>query len=792
MPTIYKIIFLFLFSLLATNSFAYTAHNNKIYDSNGNVINIDGVNWSGFQDSGFIDELYGNVSFYAYPAGNINFGVVDMLKHPWLNSGTGVTKANSVSFKTIRLPIQPNNLRDTKVNSHFRYDLTNAADHSQGNGVFCQTWDTRHCTAGLSVKESLYTVLNEFKKNNIKVLVDFHQTPVGRNGNVVESNYPLSSYSADVKELATQIKTRGLTNIIGIDVFNEPHNLNWFTAKGSQPSWASVIQTAGLAVYQTNPDLLIFVEGTDATARSNLHICVPLSGATTPPSEPNSYTLIQNSSACGSSKYEVVFRNNWGEAFGDLLSATEAAKGNAVFDLAQFKTAVCGSNTAFCTWLLGDPSKPGTYGHLVFSPHIYGQHVATWQSSAKASPYRFDWNWGFLQKAGFPVVIGETGFLPDQATDVAFFQDSIAPYLVSNNMNHNLLFWTWNTNSGDTGGVRKDANTIQLVALKENLLAKLYNDTSSTGTLQVRTASRSDTKCSAASDKLYVDGSALGNNFTVSSGTSQTVSTGTHAVALASSTSIPAGGSLTGYCTSTLSGSQVTIAKGLTATVNATYVYHAPAQTGIIQVKASSSSDPKCSSALDKLYLDGSTTGTAFTAGTGVSQTVATGAHTLNVASLTTIPAGGGQSGTCTSTLSAGQVTVAVGQTSPVAITYQYQAATGMSCSITSATVTQQSDWGLPSLVNTFQVAVTLKGFPADSSGKIALTGSFTMKNNFIQNFYGNFGIQSSSYSGAIGKFTGAVYSNQFTLGGFIANATPLTVGSNPLRGMTLNGVQCN
>ncbi|MDX1901715.1 MAG: cellulase family glycosylhydrolase [Gammaproteobacteria bacterium] len=789
---IFKLLFIILISLLSLPTFAYTAHDNQIFDSSGNAINIDGVNWSGFQDSGFIDELYGSISFYPYPAGNISFGLIDMLTHPWDYAGTGVTKANSVAFKTIRLPIQPNNLRDTSVNSHFRYDLTNAAAKTQGNGVFCQTWDAQHCTAGISTKESLYTVLNEFKKNNIRVLVDFHQTPVGRNGNVVESNYSLANYSADVKELATQIKSRGLTNVIGIDVFNEPHNLKWFTAAGNQPSWASVIQTAGLAVYQNNPDLLLFVEGPSTTPRSDLHICVPLSGPTTPPAEPNSYTLIQNSQACGSTKYEVVFKSNWGETFSDLLSTTEAAKGNAVFDTAQFKTAVCGSNTAFCTWLLGDPSKPNTYGHLVFSPHVYGQFVATWQSSAKASAYRFDWNWGYLLKAGFPVVIGETGYLPDQATDVAFFEQSVMPYMQSHGMSHNLLYWTWNTNSGDTGGVRADANTTKLVAIKESDLAKLYNGDTSTGTLQISAASGSDTKCNSAIDTLTVDGSS-GASFTVSSGNSQTLTTGAHTVSLTSFTSIPAGGGQSGYCTSTLSASQVTISKGQTTSVTATYQYHAPAPTGILQVSAASGSDPNCSNATDTLYLDGSSTGTKFVAKTGIAQTVLTGSHTLSIASLATIPAGGGLSGTCTSTLSAGQVSVTANQTTPVTVTYQYQSTPGMSCTVTSAKVTAQSDWGMPTLVNSFQMIVMLKGFPVDGSGKTDLKGSFIMMNPFVQTFWGeNFGIATSSYSGATGQFTGALYGTQVKLGGFINNVTPLSIGSTALKSITLNGILCN
>ena len=94
-------------SLLSTSQLcAYTAHDGKMYDGLGNVIDINGVNWSGFQDSGFIDELYGSVPFY--PLGtSAPFGLVDMLTHPWDNAGTGVTKSDIsiVSNGTVSLDI---------------------------------------------------------------------------------------------------------------------------------------------------------------------------------------------------------------------------------------------------------------------------------------------------------------------------------------------------------------------------------------------------------------------------------------------------------------------------------------------------------------------------------------------------------------------------------------------------------------------------------------------------------------------------------------------------------------
>ncbi|MDX1901830.1 MAG: MBG domain-containing protein [Gammaproteobacteria bacterium] len=212
--------------------------------------------------------------------------------------------------------------------------------------------------------------------------------------------------------------------------------------------------------------------------------------------------------------------------------------------------------------------------------------------------------------------------------------------------------------------------------------------------------------------------------------------------------------------------------------------------TGTLQVSASSSSDSRCSKVSDTLYVDGSSSGTKFTVGNGVSTTLNTGDHTLTLASVSLpLPSGDTSlTGTCKSTLSSTQVTIQQNVKTPVTATYAYQDTSGMSCKITSAKVTMQSDWGQPTLVNQFVIAITVQGVSANAT---SLNGTIVMKDPFVQNFWGNFGMMSSSYTNATGKFTGSISGNTFTLEGFITNATPLSVGSNPLQSMTLNGVTC-
>lgn len=241
-----------------------------------------------------------------------------------------------------------------------------------------------------------------------------------------------------------------------------------------------------------------------------------------------------------------------------------------------------------------------------------------------------------------------------------------------------------------------------------------------------------------------------------------------------------------GTCTGNLNLSQVSVPGQLTASY--TFIPTPPVDTGTIKVSAAAGSDPQCNTATDALTID-QNQAQNFTVGNGISQVTTTGQHQVKLASQTTIPAG---AGTCSSVLSATQVTVTKNQITPVTATYKYQGnTTGMTCNIVDAKVISQSDWGpVTGLVNTFSVVVNLKNYPADPNGKISVNGTMTMKNNFIQNFWGNFGM-TSSVTQNVGTFKGDAWSTQLAFGGFVNNKTPLRIGDNPLQNIVVNGVTC-
>lgn len=220
------------FVLTSNPALSYQVKEGGIVDGTGQFLQLDGLNWAGFQDGGFVDEAYGGIPFFPIAKPNqpaITIGLLDMLLQPEkFSEQTGITKDNAVRFKTIRLTIQPSNLTDNTANNHFRLDLTDAKNKTAGNGVFCKSWGQESCAEPLSVSESLFKLLHLFKDNHLRVLIDFHQNPQGRNGNVVVPDLSLQDYQNAVRLLATRIRHENLDNVLAIDVFNEPHNLKWF------------------------------------------------------------------------------------------------------------------------------------------------------------------------------------------------------------------------------------------------------------------------------------------------------------------------------------------------------------------------------------------------------------------------------------------------------------------------------------------------------------------------------------------------------------------------------------
>jgi endoglucanase len=199
---------------------------------------------------------------------------------------------------------------------------------------------------------------------------------------------------------------RGNTAVIGADLHNEPHHVQGNPSAGAcwgcgitAVDWRLAAERAGNAILAVNPDWLIVVEGTD---------CHGPNGVVEP------------------------------------------------------------SQGADCTWWGGNlegaqnfPVRLNVANRLVYSAHEYPHEVAaqSWFNDP-AFPNNMPalWTrwWGFLHANNVaPVLVGEFG------TRLADTQDrqwlgALTSYLGSGVGGISWTYWSWNPNSGDTGGILQD------------------------------------------------------------------------------------------------------------------------------------------------------------------------------------------------------------------------------------------------------------------------------------------------------------------------------------------------
>jgi aryl-phospho-beta-D-glucosidase BglC (GH1 family) len=246
--------------------------------------------------------------------------------------------------------------------------------------------------------------------------------------------YDETKWLADLRTLAGMESSLGVSNIIGIDLFNEPWDYTW-------ADWSKLAGDAYTAINAVNTNILMFVEGTSDTAN-------------------NQDGIVGNEVQ---QPYGAAPIPNWG---GNLFSA--------------------GANP---------PAIPKN--RLVFSPHVYGISVFVGQQfvdqtqagcaglsgdaagDAKcklimpsAATLQAGWQaqWGYLKALGYAVVIGEWGgnmqwpggkasvrdqnrysYVTDHTIDQQW-QNAFVNYLISKGID-DTIYWSINPESGDTGGL---------------------------------------------------------------------------------------------------------------------------------------------------------------------------------------------------------------------------------------------------------------------------------------------------------------------------------------------------
>ncbi|MDC2959752.1 cellulase family glycosylhydrolase [Streptomyces gilvifuscus] len=192
---------------------------------------------------------------------------------------------------------------------------------------------------------------------------------------------------------ALATRYKGQDTVVGIDLHNEPHDPACWGCGDTATDWRLAAQRAGNAVLSVNPDLLIFVEGVQ------------------------------------------TFNGVSGWWGGNLMG------------VAQY------------------PVQLSVANRVVYSAHDYATSVAQqpWFSDPSFPanmPGVWDKYWGYIFKQNIaPVWVGEFGTTLASTTDqkwLAALVSYLRPTSTYGADSFHWTFWSWNPNSGDTGGILKD------------------------------------------------------------------------------------------------------------------------------------------------------------------------------------------------------------------------------------------------------------------------------------------------------------------------------------------------
>jgi endoglucanase len=263
---------------------------------------------------------------------------------------------------------------------------------------------------GLTPMQILDKVVTYAGTKGMRIILDRHRpTSAQQTALWYTDAVPESTWIADWKTLAQHYA--GNTTVIGADLHNEPH------AEGTNPDatgscwgcgvetrdWRLAAERAGNAILAVQPNWLIFVEGV----------------------------------SCPSGGLSNVWDNDT-------------------------------SNDEDCGWWGGNLSKAGDYpvrldvaNRVVYSPHEYATsvyHQAWFDDPTYPAnmPAIWDHYFGYLYKNNIaPIMMGEFG--TTMATDVdKVWLTELMKYTGTGVDGMSFTYWSWNPDSGDTGGIVQD------------------------------------------------------------------------------------------------------------------------------------------------------------------------------------------------------------------------------------------------------------------------------------------------------------------------------------------------
>lgn len=374
----------------------------------------------------------------------------------WAESGRtydqDISEFKAMGINVVRLPLVPQTLDANNAQGKDPY-LKNASSVRIANSrLALETVITKLNAAGINVLLDLHSCSNyvgwragrfdarppyadkdrdnyDFKRENCSCASSGNPAGVTN----IQA-YSASQWLTDLRTLAGLATSLNVTNIIGIDIFNEPWDYTW-------ADWKSYIDQAYTAINAVNTNILIFAQGISGTANNQ-------------DGTPTTITQVPHGVA--------ATNPNWGENFYEAganpptmpkerLVYSPHTYGPSVFVQKMFMDP---AQTA-CTGLEGDAAGNAKC-NIVINPTLLEQG--------------WDEHFGYLKALGYAICIGEFGgnmdwprgksslrdqarysYLTDATTDLQW-QTAFVNYLVKKGITDSI-YWSINPESGDTGGI---------------------------------------------------------------------------------------------------------------------------------------------------------------------------------------------------------------------------------------------------------------------------------------------------------------------------------------------------
>lgn len=272
--------------------------------------------------------------------------------------------------------------------------------------------------------EILNEVIDAAAAEGLLILLDVHRTP---NGSSTDGGPPAGSeqeWIATWEKVATAFADK--PNVLGADLYNEPYKLCWGSDECDGDigtDWAALATEAGNAVLEIAPNWLIFVEGV-----------TEYGGAAT----------------------------WWG---GNLEGAREEPVELAVPNKLVYSPHEYGPEVWEQEWFK-EPSARYSEGEKLEEAEFISDEIKE-TPFPEVMPYVWEQFWAYLHLEGTaPISVGEFGGKLADPIELEWFTQLMA-FMTEHKMSG--FFWSWNSNSGDTGGIVKDIFSKDLELEEEKL-----------------------------------------------------------------------------------------------------------------------------------------------------------------------------------------------------------------------------------------------------------------------------------------------------------------------------------